>query len=94
MWWDWREIPGLSSPQIQDIFLGGSWGAAFHDRPELAIIHSSVLDVGAVVKAIHSSNTHRRDGMLPFLTSTCQKLPETSVIYVSFVYMIQVTFEP
>lgn len=76
----------LSSPQIQDIFLGRELGAAYHEQARLGIIHSSVLEWGAVVKA-YTVQTHiDNDGVLPFPDLHLPKLPETSVIYVSFVY--------
>ncbi|XP_039638888.1 uncharacterized protein si:ch73-52p7.1 [Perca fluviatilis] len=81
-----RDSLALSSPQIQDIFLGRELGAAFHEQARLGIIHSSVLEWGAVVKA-YTVQTHIDDeGMLPFPDLHLPKLPETSVIYVSFVY--------
>nr|XP_020452461.1 uncharacterized protein LOC109958275 [Monopterus albus] len=77
---------GLSSPQIQDIFLDRELGAAYHEQARLGIIHDSVLDWGAVVKA-YTVQTHiDSDGLLPFPDLHLPKLPETSVIYVSFVY--------
>lgn len=81
-----RDSTALSSPQIQDIFLGRELGAAFHEQARLGIIHSSVLEWGAVVKA-YTVQTHiDNDGVLPFPDLHLPKLPETSVIYVSFVY--------
>ncbi|XP_070834199.1 uncharacterized protein [Chaetodon trifascialis] len=77
---------GLSSSQIQDILLGRELGAAYHEQARLGIIHSSVLEWGAVVKA-YTVQTHiDNDGVLPFPDLHLPKLPETSVIYVSFVY--------
>lgn len=76
----------LSSPQIQDIFLGRELGAAYHEQARLGIIHSSALEWGAEVKA-YTVQTHiDNDGVLPFPDLHLPKLPETSVIYVSFVY--------
>lgn len=76
----------VSSTQIQDIFLGRELGAAHHEQARLGIIHSSVLDWGAEVKA-YTVQTHiDGDGALPFPDLHLAKLPETSVIYVSFVY--------
>ncbi|XP_074531967.1 uncharacterized protein LOC141795101 [Halichoeres trimaculatus] len=76
----------LSSPQIQDLFLGRELGAAYHEQARLGIIHSSVLEWGAVVKA-YTVQTHiDNNGMLPFPDLHLPKLPETSTIYVSFVY--------
>ncbi|XP_076599530.1 uncharacterized protein LOC143328337 [Chaetodon auriga] len=81
-----RDALGLSSPQIQDILLGRELGAAYHEQARLGIIHSSVLEWGAVVKA-YTVQTHiDNDGVLPFPDLHLPKLPETSVIYVSFVY--------
>lgn len=75
-----------SSPQIQDIFLGRELGAAYHEQARLAIIHSSVLGCAAEVK-VYTVQTHiDSDGVLPFPELHLPKLPETSVIYVSFVY--------
>ncbi|KAF3708071.1 hypothetical protein EXN66_Car001244 [Channa argus] len=77
---------GLPASQIQDIFLGRELGAAYHEQARLGIIHSSVLEWGAVVKA-YTVQTHiDSDGELPFPDLHLQKLPEASVIYVSFVY--------
>ncbi|XP_069548697.1 uncharacterized protein [Brachyistius frenatus] len=76
----------LSSAQIQDIFLGRELGAAYHEQARLGIIHSSVLEWGAEVKA-YTVQTHiDSDGALPFPDLHLPKLPATSVIYVSFVY--------
>ncbi|XP_041803906.1 uncharacterized protein si:ch73-52p7.1 [Chelmon rostratus] len=81
-----RDSLDLSSPHIQDILLGRELGAAYHEQARLGIIHSSVLDWGAVVKA-YTVQTHiDNDGVLPFPDLHLPKLPETSVIYVSFVY--------
>ncbi|XP_029377423.1 uncharacterized protein LOC115055624 [Echeneis naucrates] len=81
-----REFLGLSPSQIQDIFLGRELGAAYHEQARLGIIHSSVLQWGAIIKA-YTVQTHiESDGMLPFPDLHLPKLPETSVIYVSFVY--------
>lgn len=81
-----RDSSAWSSPQIQDIFLGRELGAAYHEQARLGIIHSSVLEWGAVVKA-YTVQTHiDNDGVLPFPDLHLPKLPETSVIYVSFVY--------
>uniref|UniRef100_A0A8C2ZNW3 Si:ch73-52p7.1 n=1 Tax=Cyclopterus lumpus TaxID=8103 RepID=A0A8C2ZNW3_CYCLU len=81
-----RDSLALSSLQCQDIFLGKELGAAFHEQARLGIIHSSVLEWGAVVKA-YTVQTHiDNDGALPFPDLHLPKLPETSVIYVSFVY--------
>lgn len=76
----------VSSTQVQDIFLGRELGAAHHEQARLGIIHSSVLDWGAEVKA-YTVQTHiDDDGALPFPDLNLAKLPETPVIYVSFVY--------
>ncbi|XP_042358502.1 uncharacterized protein si:ch73-52p7.1 [Plectropomus leopardus] len=81
-----RDSLALSSPHIQDIFLGRELGAAYHEQARLGIIHSSVLEWGAVVKA-YTVQTHiDNDGVLPFPDLHLPKLPVTSVIYVSFVY--------
>ncbi|XP_039995015.1 uncharacterized protein si:ch73-52p7.1 [Xiphias gladius] len=81
-----RDSLGLSSSQVQDIFLGRELGAPYHEQARLGIIHSSVLEWGAVVKA-YTVQTHiDSDGVLPFPDLHLPKLPETSVIYVSFVY--------
>lgn len=81
-----RDSLTLSSPQIQDIYLGRELGAAYHEQARLGIIHSSVLEWGAVIKA-YTVQTHiDNDGVLPFPDLHLPKLPETSVIYVSFVY--------
>lgn len=81
-----RESPGVSPLSIQDILLGRELGAAYHEQARLGIIHRSVLEWGAAVKA-YTVQTHiDSDGTLPFPDLHLQKLPETSVIYVSFVY--------
>lgn len=81
-----RDSFGSTSPQIQDIYLGRELGAAYHEQARLGIIHSSVLEWGAVVKA-YTVQTHiDSDGELPFPDLHLPKLPATSVIYVSFVY--------
>lgn len=75
-----------SSSQIQDILLGRELGAVHHEQARLGIIHSSVLESGAAVKA-YTVQTHiDSDGVLPFPDLHLPKLPETSVIYVSFIY--------
>ncbi|XP_076015355.1 uncharacterized protein LOC143007785 [Genypterus blacodes] len=75
-----------SSSQIQDILLGRELGAMHHEQARLGIIHSSVLDSGAAVKA-YTVQTHiDSDGVLPFPDLHLPKLPETSIIYVSFIY--------
>lgn len=81
-----RDSLVASSPQVQDIFLGRELGAAYHEQARLGIIHCSVLQWGAVVKA-YTVQTHiDSDGELPFPDLHLPKLPEASVIYVSFVY--------
>lgn len=81
-----KDSLALSSAQIQDILLGRELGAAYHEQARLGIIHSSVLEWGTVVKA-YTVQTHiDNEGMLPFPNLHLPKLPETSVIYVSFVY--------
>ncbi len=81
-----RDSSAWSSSQIQDIFLGRELGAAYHEQARLGIIHSSVLEWGAVVKAYTVQTQIDNDGVLPFPDLHLPKLPETSVIYVSFVY--------
>lgn len=81
-----KDSLALSSTQIQDILLGRELGAAYHEQARLGIIHSSVLEWGAVVKA-YTVQTHiDSKGKLPFPDLHLPKLQETSVIYVSFVY--------
>ncbi|XP_035029521.1 uncharacterized protein si:ch73-52p7.1 [Hippoglossus stenolepis] len=81
-----RDSLDMSTPQIQDIFLGRELGAAYHEQARLGIVHSSVLEWGAVVKA-YTVQTHiDSDGELPFPDLHLPKLPAASVIYVSFVY--------
>ncbi|XP_024153264.1 uncharacterized protein si:ch73-52p7.1 [Oryzias melastigma] len=75
-----------SSVQIQDIFLGRELGAAHHEQARLGIINSSVLDWGAMAKAYTVKTQIDSDGALPFPDLHLPKLPETSEIYVSFVY--------
>ncbi|KAL6102071.1 uncharacterized protein ACO6RY_17185 [Pungitius sinensis] len=76
-----KESVTLSSLQCQDIFLGRELGAT-----RLGIIHSSVLEWGAEVKAYTVQTRIDDRGALPFPDLHLAKLPETSVIYVSFVY--------
>lgn len=81
-----REPLPLSSSQVQEIFLGRELGAAYYEQARLGIIHSSVLEWGSEIKA-YTIQTHiDSDGTLPFPDLHLPKLPETSVIYVSFVY--------
>ncbi|XP_047208514.1 uncharacterized protein si:ch73-52p7.1 [Girardinichthys multiradiatus] len=74
------------SPQIQDIFLGRELGAAHHEQARLGVIHSSVLDWGAEIKTYTVLTHIDSGGTLPFPDLHLAKLPEASVIYVSFVY--------
>ncbi|XP_030603354.1 uncharacterized protein LOC115792888 [Archocentrus centrarchus] len=81
-----RDSLSLSPTQVQDIFLGRELGAEYYEQARLGIIHNSVLEGGAVVKA-YTVKTHiDSSGALPFPELHLQKLPETSVIYVTFVY--------
>ncbi|XP_058506733.1 uncharacterized protein si:ch73-52p7.1 [Solea solea] len=81
-----RDSLDFPSTHIQDIFLGRELGAAYHEQARLGIIHSSVLEWGATVKA-YTVQTHiDTDGLLPFPDLYLPKLPATPVIYVSFVY--------
>lgn len=80
------EFLDLLPPQIQDIFPGREIGAAYHEQARLGIIYSSVLQSGLEVKA-YTIQTHiGSDGLLPFPNLHLPRLPETSVIFVSFVY--------
>ncbi|XP_049592842.1 uncharacterized protein si:ch73-52p7.1 [Syngnathus scovelli] len=73
--------------QVQDIFLGRELGAAFHEQARLGVIHGSVLRGGAAGVKVYTVQTHiDSDGTMPFPDLRLPKLPETSVIYVSFVY--------
>ncbi|KAM8851840.1 uncharacterized protein ACB058_010947 [Synchiropus picturatus] len=75
-----------SSPQIQDIYLGRELGAEHQEQARLGIIDSSVLECAASMK-VYTVQTHiDSDGVLPFPDLKLPKLPQTSVIYVSFVY--------
>ncbi|KAM4607192.1 uncharacterized protein ACJ7VT_015473 [Polymixia lowei] len=75
-----------SSPRIQDIFLGRELGAAYQEQARLGLIHTSVLEGGAPVKA-YTVQTHiDSSGALPFPNLYISKLPETSSIYVTFIY--------
>lgn len=82
-----RKDASPSSPsQVQDIFLGRELGAAYHEQARLGVIHRSVLEWGAKVKA-YTVQTHiDSDGVLPFPNLHLPKLQPASVIYVSFVY--------
>ncbi|KAL3971865.1 caspase 8 [Sarotherodon galilaeus] len=81
-----RDFLSLSPAQVQDIFLGREIGAEYYEQARLGIIHKSVLEGGAVVKA-YTVKTHiDSSGALPFPELHLPKLPETSVIYVTFVY--------
>ncbi|XP_041866561.1 uncharacterized protein si:ch73-52p7.1 [Melanotaenia boesemani] len=80
------DFVAVSSTQIQDMLLGRELGAAYHEQARLGIIHSSVLDWGTVVKSYTVQTYIDSDGTLPFPELHLPKLPETSLIYVSFVY--------
>lgn len=81
-----REFLDLLPPQSQDVFLGREVGAAYHEQARMGVIYSSVLDSGAEAKA-YTVQTHiSSDGLLPFPDLHLPRLPETSSIYVSFVY--------
>lgn len=81
-----KDALNLSPSQIQDIFLDRELGAEHHEQARLGIIHRSVLEPGAEVKA-YTVQTHiDNDGILPFPDLHLPKLQKTSVIYVSFVY--------
>lgn len=81
-----RDFLDLPLTQSQDVFLGREIGAAYHEQARMGVIHSSVLDSGAQVKA-YTVQTHiSSDGLLPFPDLQLPRLPETSTIYVSFVY--------
>ncbi|XP_077438610.1 uncharacterized protein LOC144061749 [Vanacampus margaritifer] len=80
--WRWR-----AAAQVQDIFLGRELGAAFHEQARLGVIHGSVLRGGGAGVKVYTVQTHiDSDGTMPFPDLQLPKLPETSVIYVSFVY--------
>ncbi|XP_077350931.1 uncharacterized protein LOC144000967 [Festucalex cinctus] len=82
--WRWR-----AAAQVQDIFLGRELGAEFHEQARLGVIHGSVLrgDGGAAGVKVYTVQTQiDADGTMPFPDLQLPKLPETSVIYVSFVY--------
>ncbi|XP_019715485.1 uncharacterized protein LOC109509957 [Hippocampus comes] len=80
----WRS---RAAAQVQDIFLGRELGAAFHEQARLGVIHGSVLQGGAAGVKVYTVQTHiDSDGTMPFPHLRLPKLPETSVIYVSFVY--------
>lgn len=86
-------FPGLKTDslslcldQFQDILLGRELGAAYHEQARLGIIHNSVLEWGTMVKAYTVQTYIDSEGNLPFPDLHLLKLPETSVIYVSFVY--------
>lgn len=72
--------------KIQDILLGRELGAAYYEQARLAVVHSSVLELGALVKAYTVLTHIDSHGTLPFPELQLPKLPETSTIYVSFVY--------
>lgn len=80
-------IPGLrKDSKVQDILLGREQGAAYYEQARIAVVHSSVLEQGALVKAYTVLTHIDSHGMLPFPELQLPKLPETSTIYVSFVY--------
>lgn len=80
-------IPGLrKDSNVQDILLGKELGAAYYEQARLAVVHSSVLELGALVKAYTVLTHIDSHGTLPFPELQLPKLPETSTIYVSFVY--------
>lgn len=72
--------------KVQDILLGRELGAAYYEQARLAVVHSSVLELGALVKAYTVLTNIDSHGSLPFPELQLPKLPETSTIYVSFVY--------
>ena len=76
----------LSLSQTQDLLLGRELGAAYHEQARLGLIHTSVLEGRTAVKA-YTVQTHiDSNGDLPFPNLHLSKLPETSSIYVSFIY--------
>lgn len=80
-------IPGFrKDSKVQDILLGKELGAAYYEQARLAVVHSSVLELGALVKAYTVLTHIDSHGTLPFPELQLPKLPETSTIYVSFVY--------
>lgn len=80
-------FPGLrKDSKVQDILLGRELGAAYYEQARLGVVHSSVLELGALVKAYTVLTHIDSHGTLPFPELQLPKLPETSTIYVSFVY--------
>lgn len=80
-------LPGFrKDSKVQDILLGRELGAAYYEQARLAVVHSSVLELGALVKAYTVLTHIDSHGTLPFPGLQLPKLPETSTIYVSFVY--------
>ncbi|XP_061767639.1 uncharacterized protein si:ch73-52p7.1 isoform X2 [Nerophis ophidion] len=83
---DRRTAGHPDSPRLQDIYLGREQGAAYQEQARLGVVHTSVLGGGASVK-VYTVQTHiDSDGTMPFPELRLPKLPETSVVYVSFVY--------
>lgn len=81
-----REFLDLLPTQSQDVIMGKEIGADFQEQARMGVIYSSVLDSGAEVKAYTIQTQISSNGQLPFPELHLPRLPETSVIYVSFVY--------
>lgn len=81
-----REFLDSLPSQRQEVFMGREAGVAFQEQARMGVIYSSVLDSGAEVKAYTVQTQISSNGQLPFPELHLPQLPETSTIYVSFVY--------
>lgn len=81
-----KDSLGLTPAHIQEVVLGREFGSVYYEQVRLGIIHSSVLEWGAAIKAYTVRAHIDNEGMLPFYDLHLPKFPKTSVIYVSFVY--------
>uniref|UniRef100_UPI001EAF8852 uncharacterized protein si:ch73-52p7.1 n=1 Tax=Oncorhynchus gorbuscha TaxID=8017 RepID=UPI001EAF8852 len=73
------------SGQTHDIIMGRDVGAPYYKEARLGIIHSSVLLGESNVKAYTiQTNIDSNESSLPQISKV--KLPETSCIFVTFIY--------
>ncbi|XP_077468794.1 uncharacterized protein LOC144084340 [Stigmatopora argus] len=83
----WRDAT-REAPRERHVLLGRERAAAYQEQARLGVIHASVLRGGAAAGVkVYTVQTHiDADGALPFPDLRLPKLPQTAVIYVSFVY--------